>query len=454
MLQKLNQLFAGKSTDTKFFLQKSSLALLLRAGGMVSQYLFVLITARLLGSKALGTFTLSYTVFQLISIFALMGLDSLIVKTIAKYRSGNDINGVKADYLNSIRVTAVSSICWGMLLFIAAPWIAETIFSKPGLTESLRIASASLLPFVFITINSAAFRGYKNMTGFLAFKSLIPLLSAGILAISIFSKHPISPITVFTISTFIIAITSFILWKKFSRLDEVSITADRHSGHSVRMLINEAMPMMFTGSIFYILGWTDNVILGIFRSEAEVGVYDTSFKIAAASAIILVAVNAIQAPSIAELFHKGEIKKLQHSIFSATRLLFWSTLPVTVLILLFPEFILSIFGKEFIYAATALRILAIGNFVSCITGSVGMLLQMTGHQKPYNRIITVAAIIGVVINFILIPKIGLLGAAISSTVSKVIQNIASSIYVRNKMGIVTLYFPGLNNFLQIKSKAN
>ena len=218
MFQKINQLFSKKSADTTFFLQKSSLALMLRGGGMVSQYLFILVTARLLGSKALGTFTLSYTVFQLISIFALMGLDSLIVKTIAKYRSNDDTIGVKADYLNSIRITAISSVCWGIILFIAAPWIATTVFSKPGLTDSLRIVAASLLPFVFITINSAAFRGYKNMTGFLAFKSLIPLISSGILVLSIYSKNAISPITVFTISTFIISIASYILWKKFSNI--------------------------------------------------------------------------------------------------------------------------------------------------------------------------------------------------------------------------------------------
>jgi O-antigen/teichoic acid export membrane protein len=439
MLQKIYSLFSKKDDDETFFMQKSALALLLRAGGMFTQYLFVFITARLLGSKALGTYTLAYTVFQLVSIFALMGLDSLIVKTISKHRANSDQNGIKSDYLNSIQATTISSVCWGLALYIAAPWLAVTVFSKPALAANLQIVSAALLPSVFITINSAAFRGFKNMTGFLAFKALIPLSGSLLIGVSVYSHHALTPIVVFTISNFILAVSSYILWKKYSRLAEVPMLKRA----PVRALVNDALPMMFTGSIFYILGWTDNLILGIFRSEAEVGIYDTAFKIAAASSIILISINAIQAPSFAELFHRNEIKKLQQSIFTSTRLLFWLTTPITLVILIFPQLILSVFGHEFIYASTALRILAFGSFVSCITGSVGMLLQMTGHQRPYNRIITVTAVTGVLLNFILIPRIGLLGAAISSCIAKVIQNIASAIYVKRKMGITCLYLPGM-----------
>jgi len=206
--------------------------------------------------------------------------------------------------------------------------------------------------------------------------------------------------------------------------------------------------MMLTGSIFFILGWTDNLILGIFRSEEEVGMYDTAFKIAAASAIVLLAMNAIQAPSFAELHSKGDNKRLKNYVFNSTRLIFYATLPITLLILIFPVQILSIFGPAFSYAWPALCIMAIGNFVNCITGSVGILLQMTGHQRSYNKIITSTAIGSIALNILLIPYWGITGAAISSAIAKIFQNLASVIYAYRKMNIVSIYLPGIHKFIK------
>ena len=88
-------------------------------------------------------------------------------------------------------------------------------------------------------------------------------------------------------------------------------------------------------------------------------------------------------------------------------------------------------------------ILAVGNFINSITGSVGILLQMTGHQKPYNIIILYAAATSIVLNIILVPRIGITGAAIASATAKIVQNLASSIYVYKKFGFLSIYLPGI-----------
>ncbi|MBK9638980.1 MAG: polysaccharide biosynthesis C-terminal domain-containing protein [Bacteroidetes bacterium] len=124
-------------------------------------------------------------------------------------------------------------------------------------------------------------------------------------------------------------------------------------------------------------------------------------------------------------------------------MLFYATLPFTLLICIFPDWILSFFGSDFKQASTALIILSIGNFFSSITGSVGILLQMTGHQKSYNNIILCAAITSIILNIILVPRIGITGAAISSAIAKIIQNLAGSIYVYKKFGFLSIYLPGI-----------
>lgn len=55
--------------------------------------------------------------------------------------------------------------------------------------------------------------------------------------------------------------------------------------------------------------------------------------------------------------------------------------PVLAFMVFFPEFLMGLFGEEYKVAAPLLQILAIGQFINVITGSVGYLLNMTGHEK-------------------------------------------------------------------------
>ncbi|MBL7923955.1 MAG: flippase [Bacteroidia bacterium] len=425
--------------DILFLLKKSGIALTVKAGGMITQYLFIFTVARLLGPGILGTFTLSFTVLQLVSILALMGLDNLLIRKVAAARVAGDQAGLKSIYQTSAGITALSSILLALLLYLAAPLLAQHVFSKPWLTEHFRLISLALPPFVWITLHAAAFRGSKNMLGFTLFKTVIPLLNALFILISWYSGFPFTPVMGFATSTIIVAVFYVLTWRKFSGLAGSPSVPSVHRAE----LIRESLPMMITGSIFFILNWIDNLVIGIYRTEAEVGFYDTAFKISSASAAVLMAVNAIQAPTFAEIHSKQDHKRLRNYVFNSTRILFYATAPITFALLLFPELILSIFGKDFSVSARSLQILAIGNFFNCITGSVGILLMMTGYQRQYNRIIVLAAIIGISLNFLLVPILGIEGAAISSTASKIFWNLISVIYVYRKLGITSIYLPGM-----------
>lgn len=446
MLDKIFKKFSKGDKDTKFLFKKSLLAFTVRGGGMLAQYALIFFIAKFYGPKEQGSYTLAITILQLFAIFSQMGLDNRLIRITAANSTLSDQSIIKTTYLQSLRLTLISSVIWASLIWLAAPWIAGTFFSKPQLTDQIRIICFAFVPFVFIGLNSAGFRGFKNMTGFLAFKGLLPLIAALFLVGFYYFKTGIGAVSAYAIGAALVCIASFIGWFRFSKIKNFGYQPK----HSALEMLKESMPMMLTGSIFFILGWTDNLILGIFKSEEAVGMYDMAFKLSTLSAVVLIAVNAIQAPTFAELYSKGEMKRLQGFIFSSTKLLFYTSFPVTIILCLFPQEILGIFGPGFKAASSALIILAIGNFVNSITGSIGILLQMSGKQREYNRIIMIAAGGSVLLNFILIPKIGIMGAAISSSLAKIFQNIASVIYARRTMGILSLYLPGIEKIIKYK----
>jgi O-antigen/teichoic acid export membrane protein len=377
-----------------------------------------------------------------------MGLDNRLTRIIAAHKDQADSAIIKTTYIQSLRLTLFASSIWAIATFFSAPFIAGTIFSKPEITDELQQTCMAFVPFVIIGLNSAGYRGFKNMTGFLIFKAIQPLLSAILLLVLFYMKSNWGVVHAYTYATLGTCLISIITWYRFSKMNESAYQPTL----SWNQMLGESMPMMLTGSMFFILGWTDNIILGIFRTSEEVGMYDAAFKLSTLSAIVLLAINAIQAPVFSDLYQKKEMGRLQQIIIKSNRLLFFTSLPLTLLLCIFPETILGFLGEGFKGAWIALILLAIGNFINSITGSIGILLQMSGHQKQYNKIITTTAIGSIVLNFILIPKVGILGAAISSSAAKIIQNLLSVVYAKKHLGIISIYLPGIEKLKMLRNK--
>jgi hypothetical protein len=304
------------------------------------------------------------------------------------------------------------------------------------------------VPFVIIGLNSAGYRGFKNMTGFMIFRTIQPLLSAILLLFLFYMKSNWGVVHAYTFATLGTCLASFMTWWRFSKMKEGIYQPTLNWNQ----MLSESLPMMLTGSMIFIMGWTDNIILGIFRSSEEVGMYDAAFRLSTLSAVVLFAINAIQAPVFSELYHKKEMGRLQQIINKSNRLLFFTSLPLTLILCVFPNQILGFLGEGFKGAWLALIFLSIGNFVNSITGSVGILLQMSGHQKQYNNIITSTAIGSIVLNLFLIPTYGLLGAAVTSAGAKIIQNLLSVMYAKKYLGVLSIYLPGIEKLKMMKKK--
>jgi O-antigen/teichoic acid export membrane protein len=90
---------------------------------------------------------------------------------------------------------------------------------------------------------------------------------------------------------------------------------------------------------------------------------------------------------------------------------------------LFSNQVLGLFGEEFLAAKGAMVVLILGQLVNVGAGSVGYLMQMTGHQNQCAMVFGSCAGMNVVLNIILIPTLGVLGAAIATAFTRSLWNI-------------------------------
>ena len=113
-------------------------------------------------------------------------------------------------------------------------------------------------------------------------------------------------------------------------------------------------------------------------------------------------------------------------------------LPFVLPMVVAPGLVMSLFGAEFRNGSAVLVLLALGQYVNVATGSVGNLLMMTGHERIIRNITFAAAATNIGLCVLLIPRFGITGAAIGTSVGMAAQNIASDAFVARKLGIATV----------------
>ena len=105
------------------------------------------------------------------------------------------------------------------------------------------------------------------------------------------------------------------------------------------------------------------------------------------------------------------------------------------LILIGENFLEIIYGNEYVIGTIALKILVIGQMVNAAFGSVGAILNMTGHEKDAVIGMSIAIVVNVALNFILIPVYGINGAAFSSALAFFIWNSILRHFVKKRLDI-------------------
>ncbi len=441
MLDKFIILLEQKLKDRHLseLLKGSFVALVFKVLGIVTGYIFILLVSRNFGAEVMGILALSFTILQISSVIGSLGFDTALLRFVAEYSSQNRPDLVKEVYVRAIEIIVPFSLFLSVFLFFSTPYISKYVFHKENLGIYFQIVSFAILPMVLVCLNSESLRGLKKIKEYMFLQDVsIFLFSTIILVLMLFFlREKYVPLIAFTTSLFFVAFLSLVVWLKNSRINLVS-----HKNSLKFMdILDVSLPMLLASSLFLIMQWTDTIMLGMFRTETEVGVYSVVLKVAMLTSVGLFAINSIAAPKFAEFYSRGDMKGLGKIVQQSTKLIFWSSFPILLILFIFPSFILGTFGGEFKVGVLALIILTLGQFANSISGSVGYILQMTGKHKVFQNIMLTATIINIVLNAVLIPVYGINGAALASMASMIYWNLASVVYIRANFNIMTLYIP-------------
>jgi O-antigen/teichoic acid export membrane protein len=186
--------------------------------------------------------------------------------------------------------------------------------------------------------------------------------------------------------------------------------------------------------------WASQILAGFWLRADELAHLASAQRTAAIAGLLLIAINTVTAPRYAAMYHEGRHADLKHLAQSSTMVVLFIALPLVGLMCAFPSPIMSLFGDDFRDASVLLVVLAIGQLANAATGSVGYLLIMSGHQRDLRNVAFVSGMSAIIFPLILLPVMGVIGAAVSSSLAVATQNLLAMYMVRRRLGFWTFSF--------------
>lgn len=397
------------------------------------------VLARLLGAEGSGIYFLAFTIVLVVATIGRVGMENALVRFIAANVSAEQPGKVMGVYQKAMLYSLAAATLLSILLYLFAPLMSQSIFGKPALEQPLTHMALAVVPLALLTLHAHALQGLKKITASVTVLSLIvPLLTCLIALLFVPSYGIDAAVWGYLLATVMTLLMGRWLWLRATiPFKTSSAEFDKNE------LIASSIPMFGVVLMNMVITWSPMLFLGVWESSENIGIYSAASRTAMLTSFVLVAVNSIAAPKFAALYQQGDIHALATVVQNSANIMVVLAFPALLFFLLFPDWVLSIFGEEFKQGAVVLMILTMGQFINVATGSVGYLLMMTGNEKMMRNNLFFCALTGVLLNFILVPEYGIVGAAIGASIILMVQNLIAMYLVWVKLNIVTFPFVGI-----------
>ena len=363
-----------------------------------------------------------------------MGTNQAIIYFSGILTARNDLYNLKGIYLKMLAILLVFSILFVIIIEVLSPAMINDYFEKEDAFVLLEQVIFSLFPFALMLLNFDTIRALKKTTSSEIYRNILryaPFFIATIYILAIAEESWL--ILSFLIGFSIIAVISTIhVYILFNRLTKAALVD--HYSH--KKILKVAAPMALSAVSFFLMQSVDILLLGKYETFEKVAFYGVAVKLSTAASLVLASVTIILAPKISELYEKGAFSELRKLLVTGTKIIALLSFPAIIILMLFPSFFLTLFGEEYNAAKTALLILLTAQLMVSFLGPAAIYLNMTGRHQLLNKIILFGLVLNVFLNFLFIPNYGMTGAAMATSISMILWNFITVLYVYKKDNIV------------------
>lgn len=397
-----------------------------------------IILGRFLGPAELGIYSLTISIYIMVSVIGGMGIANAIVKFVAESQDKNE--DFKKISSSSVILTLIFGILSGLIL-IYLSGILSDIFSMEELNVTIKIAALSL-PFLMINNTLLGiFNGLREMKIFSIRAIIRSLLLLGLTISLLIAGFGIYGV-VFAV---FLSETGIFLILLFSSKDYFSFNFTDFINTS-EVLLKFSSHLVIANIIWILTINADKVLIGFFLTDTDVGIY--TIVLAFGSGLILIpgALSTVLYPMISQLNKTGNFENIASLVNKFLRYsLFILSFLGLILILFSKDIILILLNQNFLAVLKPLWIYILGIVFFGSVSSIVIVFRGMGKPDLDWKMSLNSLIVGVILNIILIPAFGIIGAVIGTISALLTDSILTIIFLKKYLNIK------IKNFVFIKA---
>ena len=448
----LSQYKNFKKQDNKaILLRGASASFITKVFGLGLAFIMQVFAARILNAGGYGQYAYVLAWVNTLVLLGRMGFDSASVRFIASYNSAKQWGLLHGFLRYSTKIIAIASIVVALSMAIVVWLLRESI--EVNLFQTF-LMGCLLLPLLSaIKVQESRLLAFKKiLEAQFPFTVLRPFcILIGIFLLSITAGEFDSSVfmMIVVVATAIALGVISYLWRKEIPQEVLQAKVD----FQTQEWFQTGRAMIFVAGFQVILAQSDTVMIGTIVGNKETGLYAIAHRIASLLVFVLVAFNSALSPLVADLYTQQKRRELQKIVNKGVNFVFLLTLIPALTLIFGNQIILSLFGQEFLASRSILLVLIVGQIINASAGPVSLLLNMTGHHDDTVKILGVTALTNIILNAALIPQYGAIGAAVATSFSTILWNIAMLILVWQRLRIISVacpkaFLPKLSNKYQ------
>lgn len=417
--------------DSRRFGFDAGLVLTSSVSVMFIGVLINILLGRTLGGSGLGLYTIVLTLYGILSLIGEFGITAAIVRYAAAYKNNRE------ELNRMVSYGIFNSVFFGFIIFILLYITSDTFavfYNMPKLSGLLKLISI-IFPFFFITdILIFVLNGLRKIKSYAFFiilrRVLVLIFTFSFLKMGWDTNGAVIALV---ISMVITSIVLLIYSKNY-----ITFQVQNYIGIS-KKLLNFGGKIFFANAVNMINTTAGTLLIGYFLLDKDVGIYAIAVMFGNLLMLIPNATDTIVYPTISE-YNAGKteynsIEKMVNKIIKYS--LISLSLLATLIMLFGKEIILLLFPNrpEFLQAMPAIIILTFGIIIYGSIGSVGSIFSGMNRPDIPLKVSIIAAVSNLFLNILLIPELGINGAALATAVSFSIFAISEIYFIQSILKI-------------------
>lgn len=367
-----------------------------------------------------GSYEFARVALLTIATFGLLGTEQAILYFAGKLDAKENLNQLATVYFKMLKIVWLCSIIVLLIYYFLPLTFLVSVGIKDNLLNVLK-KCILILPFYSTTIlNTETIRAYNKVMLSEWFRNIfkyVPIITGTILIV--FNKVKVDTLLDWYLYGFIVlALISFIVVQILNKKNFKKSTLEITSLE----IVKTSYPMAISSFYTYLLMTIDVFLLAQFFNLHYTAYYAMAMKIMAILSMVIIGVNINYAPKIAVNYENKDFESLSRNLKEAAKTIAFLNFSIGLILLLGGKFFLAFFGENYTQALPAYNILIITQMVVSLFGMVPMYMNMTGKQQMFHKIMGLSVVVNIISNLVLIPKFGMVGAAISYGITVLFWN--------------------------------